>query len=342
MALLIHQLIFDYLPHKKRQTAKGWINFDAPCCHHRGHNRDTRSRGNLLVTDDGGIIINCYNCGFKARYKGSNLGQKFQQWLHYLNVPHEKIQEAKLQLLSMKINGDFPEETEMPVFYSQNFPEVSLPENALPIISLLEDTTSHTPDFLSCIEYLYNRGDAIANGWDYHWTSSSKWDLNKRIIIPFRHKGIVVGWTARYCGKPPQYVPRYYNSDVPTGYLFNADVINKRHRKFIIVVEGPFDAISIDGVAAFGSEMNKSQIQWLNSSDKEKIVLPDRQRKNQGLIDIALSNDWSVSFPCWEENIKDAADAQRQYGQLYTLASIIKFRTNSRLQIEIKRKMFRG
>ena len=119
-------------------------------------------------------------------------------------------------------------------------------------------------------------------------------------------------------------------------------MINKRHRKFIIVVEGPFDAISIDGVAAFGSEMNKSQIQWLNSSDKEKIVLPDRQRKNQGLIDIALSNDWSVSFPCWEENIKDAADAQRQYGQLYTLASIIKFRTNSRLQIEIKRKMFRG
>ena len=77
MALLIHQLIFDYLPHKKRQTAKGWINFDAPCCHHRGHNRDTRSRGNLLVTDDGGIIINCYNCGFKAheKYMGILLSQ---------------------------------------------------------------------------------------------------------------------------------------------------------------------------------------------------------------------------------------------------------------------------
>jgi hypothetical protein len=334
-------LVMDYLPQKRRQTSKGWIIFDAQCCHHRGHNKDTRSRGNLLLADDGSIVVNCYNCGFKTRYKGSHISQKFEQWLGYLNVPREKIQEAKLQLLSMKINGNFPDEIEQPIFYKDDFSEVELPENAVPIESLLLDESSDS-DFWSCLEYLNNRGPALSSSWDYHWSKSNKWDLNKRIIIPFRHKGNIVGWTARYAGTPPSGTPRYYNSDVPNGYLFNADVINKPKRKFVIIVEGPFDAITIDGVAALGSEMNKSQIMWLNSTDKEKIVLPDRQRKNQNLIDIALNNNWSVSFPDWEENIKDAADAQLRYGQLYTLASIIKFRTNSRLQIEIKRKMFRG
>ena len=340
MALLVHQLVFDYLPHKRRQTSKGWTVFDAQCCHHRGHNKDTRGRGNMLVADDGSIIVNCYNCGFKAQYKGSNISQNFQQWLGYLNVPKEKIQEAKLQLLSMKINGDFPDEVEVPVFYNEDFPEVDLPERAVPIDFLIDDQQNDVNLHL-CIDYLKSRGPAISSGWDYHWSSSTKWDLNKRVIIPFRHRGKIVGWTARYAGSPPNNTPRYYNSDVPKGYFFNADVIRKPKRKFVIIVEGPFDAIAIDGVAALGSEMNKSQIMWLNSTDKEKIVLPDRQRKNQSLIDIALDNGWSVSFPEWEENIKDAADAQLRYGQLYTLASIIKFKTNSRLQIEIKRKMFK-
>lgn len=341
MALLIHQLVFDYLPIKRRQTAKGWILFDAVCCHHRGHSKDTRSRGNMLMADDGSIVVNCYNCGFKARYKGSHIGQNFQLWLSYLNVPREKIQEAKLQLLSMKINGEFPDETVMPIFYTEDFKEVSLPENALPIDAIIDDYSSDD-NFNQCINYLKSRGESVFNGWDYHWSNVSKWDLNKRIIIPFRHKGKIVGWTARYAGKPPTGTPRYYNSDIPTGYLFNADAMVKYKRKFIIIVEGPFDAIAIDGVAALGSEMSKSQIMWLNSIDKEKIVLPDRQRKNQNLIDIALENEWAVSFPNWEENIKDASDAQLRYGQIYTLASVIKSKTNSRLQIEIKRKMFRG
>lgn len=341
--MLVHDLVIEYwnLGRKTRNSSKGWILGNSPCCHHRGHNQDTRSRGNVLFSNTGEIIFNCYNCGFKARYKGSQIGQKFQQWLHYLNVPSEKIQEAKLQLLSMKINGDFPEETEVPVFYSYDFTEVSLPEQALPINTLLDENLS-TPQFLMCLDYLKSRGDSIFNGWDYHWSNSDKWDLNKRIIIPFRHKGLTIGWTARYCGNPPPGIPRYYNSNIPAGYLFNFDVVYHQQRRYIIVVEGPFDAIAIDGVAVLGSELSKGQIQWLNSTNTEKIVLPDRQRKNQGLIDAALDNNWSVSFPEWEDNIKDASDAQLRYGQLYTLASIIKFKTTSRLQIEIKRKMFRG
>jgi DNA primase len=166
--------------------------------------------------------------------------------------------------------------------------------------------------------------------------------MNKRIIVPFRHRGQIIGWTGRYAGIPPANIPRYFNSDLPGGYLFNGDVINDRKREYVLVLEGPFDAISIDAVAALGSELNQQQINWLNSTDTEKIIVPDRQRKNQRLIDVALEQNWSVSFPDWEDNIKDAAQATEKYGELYTLSSIINSRTDSPLQIGVKRQLLKG
>jgi DNA primase len=118
--------------------------------------------------------------------------------------------------------------------------------------------------------------------------------------------------------------------------------MNRLNRKFIILVEGPFDAIAVDGVAVLGSTLNKNQIAWLNAADKEIIVLPDREARNQDLIDCAIEQKWSVSFPNWEKNIKDAADASKIYGKLYTIFSVIKFRTNSELQIKMKRQLLKG
>ena len=106
MSLLLHQLVQDYLPSKRRQTPKGWIVFNAPCCHHRGHNADTRSRGNVLIGLDGHIVANCYNCGFKAIYAGNEISKNFQLWLQYLGVPRDKINEAKLEILSKQLNGE--------------------------------------------------------------------------------------------------------------------------------------------------------------------------------------------------------------------------------------------
>ena len=102
------------------------------------------------------------------------------------------------------------------------------------------------------------------------------------------------------------------------------------------------DAIAIDGVAALGSKLNKQQLSLLRNTDKEIIVLPDRQRKNQGLIDVALEENWAVSFPDWDDEVKDAADASCKYGKLFTLQTIIDSRTKNELQINVKRRMFRS
>lgn len=338
---LIHDIVTANLPIKRKKTSKGWTAFNAVCCHHRGHNQDTRSRGNMLLSPEGAIAYNCYNCGFKAVYSGQTLSKNFESLMGWLGVSYDDIKRVKMELLSEKIESGFSTERKDYVFsYSpSDFNEVKLPDGAKPMIELLETANDH--DFLTTIEYLAARGESILLGWNYYWSDQDKWNLKNRVIIPFYFRDKIVGWTARYAGTPPPGIPRYFNSDLQTGYLFNCDALYKYDRKYAVIVEGPFDAIAIDGVATLGSELSREQTAWLNSSDLEKIVLPDRQRKNQGLIDAALANGWAVSFPDWEYDIKDAADAAKRYGKLYTLKTVIDSKTTSHLEINVKRRMFK-
>jgi len=339
--LLVHQLVQDHLPTKRRQTAKGWITFNGVCCHHRGHNPDTRSRGNLLISADGSMVINCYNCGFKTMHKGGDISGNFEIWLGYLGIPRAKIQAAKLELLSLKLSGEIESIETGDFLRPENFPEASLPKHARPINEWLE-SDEVAPELATCMEYLISRGRAVAENHSYYWTPITRWDLNHRILIPFYHRDRIIGWTGRYAGLPPKEVPRYYNSDLPSGYLFNNSVLDHKNRRYVLITEGPFDAIAVDGIAVLGSKINQQQIAWLNSSPKEKIVVPDRQMKNQELIDTALEQGWSVSFPDWAQGIKDAADSSKRYGRLYTIASVIQARTKSTLEISMKRQMMRS
>lgn len=337
---LMHQLVADNLPQKRKTSPRGWLMFNAPCCSHRGHKHDTRMRGNMLILPDGHIAYNCYNCGFKTVFDNVNISRNFENLMDWMGIPTEDIRRVKLEVLQNKLDGVTAVSDHNELNFLREFKEVALPENARPIQVVMEDDEL-TEQFGNCVDYLANRGAAVGEGWDYHWTPSTKWNLDQRIIIPFYYRDKIVGWTARYAGTPPSGTPRYYNSDLQPGYLFNCDAITRGNRKYIILVEGPFDAIAIDGVAALGSKLSKQQLSWLTSTNREIIVLPDRQRNNQGLIDIALDQGWQVSFPDWEDDVKDAADASCRYGKLFTLRTIIESRTNSALQIGTKRKMFK-
>ena len=267
------------------------------------------------------------------------MSHAFETWLEYLGAPRSRIQEVKLEILSKQLSGEIENAT-LPVVPPSYFPEVALPANAMPI-SFIQSVVQ-SPELITCLQYLHSRGRAIANGWNYHWTPTTKWNLNKRIIIPFYYQGRIVGWTGRYAGRPPAGISRYHNSDLPAGYLFNADVLFNYKRRFALISEGPLDAIAVDGVGALGSTLNQQQISLLNSSPQIKVVVPDRQAKNQNLIDIALDQGWHVSFPDWENHIKDSADASMRYGKLYTISSILSARTDRRLQIRMKIQTFKG
>lgn len=338
---LVHDILVKKLPTKRKKTPRGWIVFNSPCCEHRGHKPDRRGRGNLLMQPDGTIGFNCYNCGFRTRASSDHLSKNFELLLKWLNVPDQDVGRIKLEILKNKLDGVESSATQHRLLTFRSFDEAELPPGSMPIESVLVGEEM-PEDFISVMNYLLSRGTDIANGYDYFWSPDTRNHMNKRIIIPFYHNNKIVGWTGRYAGTPPAGTPRYWNSQLSKGYLFNGDVLDIADRKYAILTEGPFDAIALDGVGVLGSELSQEQLLWIKQSEKEIIVAPDRQRKNQGLIDAALENNWSVAFPDWEDDIKDAADAAGKYGKIYALRSIIKTRTSNPLEIGIKRKMFKG
>jgi hypothetical protein len=51
--------VISFLPGKRKQTASGWISFNAPCCPHNGESIDTRGRGGLTANPDGSVSFHC-------------------------------------------------------------------------------------------------------------------------------------------------------------------------------------------------------------------------------------------------------------------------------------------
>jgi DNA primase len=119
--------------------------------------------------------------------------------------------------------------------------------------------------------------------------------------------------------------------------VFNTD-LQSPDAKFVIVVEGPFDAMAIDGVAILSNECSETQADIIDSLTREVILVPDRDRAGAKLVNDALEYGWSVSFPEWETDIKDVSAAVERYGKLFVLKSILAAKETSRLKIELKKK----
>ena len=117
------------------------------------------------------------------------------------------------------------------------------------------------------------------------------WDVNRRLIIPFYWRGDVVGFTGRMFEKSDKV--KYY-TDVQPGYVFNMDAQDWT-RKFVIVTEGPFDAISVSGVSILGSEINEIQRELIDGLGRKAIVVPDRDAPGEKLINQAIEFGWSVA-----------------------------------------------
>jgi DNA primase len=174
------------------------------------------------------------------------------------------------------------------------------------------------------------------NKYNFYWTPEEQYNLHKRVIIPFTWNNQIIGYSARATDETVK--PKYHSHYEPN-YVFNVDR-QLKDSKFVIVVEGPFDAMSIDGVAVLSNECSEVQADIIDSLAREVIVVPDKDKAGMKLIDDAIKFGWSVSFPVWQETCKDAAEAVNRYGKLFTLKSILEAKESSKLKIELlKRKM---
>ena len=63
----------------------------------------------------------------------------------------------------------------------------------------------------------------------------------------------------------------------------------------MVVTEGVFDAILIDGISVMGNSVTAEQAHLIDKLDLRVIVCPDRDKAGIELIDQALELGWEVS-----------------------------------------------
>ena len=322
---LIQATFLQFLPPKKKQTPSGWIGFNAPCCVHNGERADTRQRGGVMTSGEGGFQFHCFNCGFKAGWSpGKLLSKNTKNLMRWLGMPDDEIN--KLNLEALKNKEDLAK-TPIPINFALE--TRFLPENCLPVKEWI-DAGCEDPDFLEVVAYIFDRGMEL-DWFDWHWTPEAGY--KDRVIIPFYHEKVVVGWTGR---KIREGKPKYLTTS-QAGVVFNLDR-QVKNRKYVIVVEGQFDAIAVDGVAIMHNEPNEAQIARINQLGKEVIVVPDNDKPGATMIQKALEARWSVSMPDWGDDVKDVADAVKKFGRIYTLFTILQYRETGETKIQLLKK----
>ena len=313
------------LPPRAKHSPSGWTSFNAPCCQHRGHSPDTRKRGGIRF-DGNGVVYNCFNCKFSTGWQpGSPLGEKMKTLARWLGASDDLIKEMVFEALKTESEGYTPEDHQSQI----EFPNKELPEASMPISEWVN--SAYLPDISNdlgpVIDYVYSRGfDPLTD--NFYWSPAPGYI--DRVIVPFRWEGRIVGNTARKIteGKPK------YISDQHPHFVFNFDA-QKEDQKYIFVCEGPFDALSIGGVALLTNDIAEQQSRIINSLGAEVIVIPDQDRAGLVLFDRAAELNWSVAMPTWDDDVKDVADAVSRYGKLFVIVDAIKTAQKGPIKISV-------
>ena len=290
-----------------------------------------------MTTADGTLSYHCFNCGYKANYTiGRKLNFKMRQFMGWLGIADDVIKKMAIEAMRYE---EADNRIEKQKFVS--FQKRQLPKNTHKLDFWLEKyvamdlTEPQYKKIDGLLNYLKSRG--IEPDWyDFMYSPEASFDFNKRLIIPFYWRGDVVGYTGRLFEAADKI--KYY-TEVQPGYVFNMDA-QDWSRKFVIVTEGPFDALTISGVSILGSEVNDTQRELINGLGRKVIVVPDRDAPGQKLVDQALEFGWSVAFPEWQKGVYDVADAVLKYGRLFVMQSVLKTTESNKLKIDLKRKMY--
>lgn len=318
-----------------RQTPSGWRTLNCPCCVAAGEARpDTRERGGILYTPEGGFVYKCFNCKTKAGWApGSMFSHKAKFLFECLGLSKQEINQ--LNFAAWQLRGQASQYQKQPVVFDPNFNEISLEPTTKSFTEIAQQETPNS-NAVAAVNYVYERLPFLIDKREFYWSPSRKKDMHKRVIIPDYWNGKLVGYTARRIDDKRL---ERYSDNFPEHYIFNNQAMYK-DRKYLFLVEGIFDALSIDAAAIMGSTVSEQQAYWINSMHKQVVVIPDRNKASRTMVDAAIEYGWSVAFPYWENEIEDVNNAITEYGRLYTVKSIVDSIETSKVAINVRSKKF--
>ena len=206
----------------------------------------------------------------------------------------------------------------------------SLPSNYKSIKESLVKGENN-PSLHNVMRYITERNPRLLGWTDLMWAENQH-----NFLIPCYEYGEVVGYSLR---KLTDETNNKYIHYIPHGYIFNYDNLLK-DRKYEIICEGQSDALAINGVSILSNIFTPDRLKKILpfTKDKEIILLPDRDKSGKKMIQQVLDENlpFSVAFPNWEKGIKDAEEAVKKYGRLYTIYSIISSKESNKDIIKMK------
>jgi hypothetical protein len=227
------------------------------------------------------------------------------------------VQRLQLDLMREKEQQDLLAEyirkTER-VKFDPQWNSVNLPAGSVPLL------TSTSPFAEEGRKYLAERG--LLELADWYWSDLEAWNMMCRVILPLTYKGETVGFHARWIGTPPSKENAKVIKEQPRDYVYGYD-LQVDTREYVIVVEGEYDALSIGGIAIGSNAISENQADIINSLGKKVIAVADRDKAGLKFSEDAIKHGWTMSFPEWDSDIKDVADACQRYGRLFTLTMIL-------------------
>jgi len=315
----------NLIPTNWKTSSSGWTSGNCPMCTHHGQTRpDTKGRGGFLFESDK-FRYHCFNCGYTTGWSpGHQLSNNLKKLYSVFGVDSADIQRLQIELMRERDTAELlmsAKQAEAPLVI--DWPLMELPPKSHSIFGYPVSEIADPERFVAACEYIADRG--LLDYPDWYYSSFSH--FKNRIILPFRYKNQIVGYTARWVGQPGENESKYFTHQ-PKNFVFNLDMQLKRHR-YVIVTEGQLDALSVDGVGIGSNNLSHDQCRIIENLKKEVILLPDADASSYQLVEQAVKRGWSVSFPPWDLDVKDANDAVTRYGKLFTLKTIIDSAVNN-------------
>jgi hypothetical protein len=253
---------------------------------------------------------------------GKSITKNTKQLLSWCGIDEQQIQRWSLESLQHKDLLSY-------VQVKKQKKKIKFKDHELPMGELLDISN---PLHKVYVDYVQSRGINV-NDYPFMITPNEVGRQGNRIIIPYTYQNKIVGHTSRFLdNKTPKYI-----NEQQQGYVFGID-FQKPEYEVCILVEGIFDALSINGCALTHNTINDDQVELLSQLNRKIIFVPDRDKTGLATCDRALELGYSVSIPNWESDIKDVNDAVVKYGKLATLLSILQNATTSKVKIEIQRR----
>ena len=315
---LVQSTLRQFLPAHKASSS-GWVSFNCPVCMLNGQTRpDTRKRGGVRFPDNDSFQYNCFNCHFTTGWSpGKNLSGRAKMLFKSLGMQEADVQRLQLELMREKEQQDLLAEyirKEERVKFVPQWHSVNLPAGSVPLLS------SNDPFAVEGQKYLQERGVLDLAKW--YWSDLEAFNMRCRIILPLTYKDTIVGYHARWIGTPPTKENAKVIKEQPKDYVYGYD-LQESTREYVIVVEGEYDALSIGGMAIGSNSISENQADIINSLGKQVIAVADRDKAGLKFSEDAINHGWAMSFPEWDSDIKDVAEACQRYGRLFVLRSIL-------------------